>query len=496
MCATIKTEIFSKFYVNFKVTFMVFSSMFFVLFFLVACYAIYVLCGKSIKQKNIILLVSSLIFYAWGGPALCLLLCLETLVCYLGALIIGNTIGKKHRLVQTWVTVLTCIALLVFFKYTGFFADNLFGIFGKDSPLPSITLPIGISFYTFQLVSYVIDVYRDEVKPQKKYWLLLLYASLFHQCIAGPIVRYADVNSELEDRNPTLSDISRGFTRFSVGLAKKAILANGCASLADSLLASETLSSQSATGIILGIFCYTLQLYLDFSAYSDMAIGMGLMVGFHYKENFNYPYVADSVTDFWRRWHISLSSFFRDYVYIPLGGNRVSVPRHILNLLVVWALTGFWHGASWNFILWGLFYFVFLVFEKYILKLKKQPTPISRIPRTVYTLVVVLFGTALFRFTNLSEFFTAVKGIFCGNGNAFSDALRVGNTFKGNMFFLAICTLACTPIIPAVSKLLDKNATAKKIGQIIGAIAPACLIILSLFALAGDTYNPFIYFRF
>lgn len=477
-----------------RASIMVFSSMFFVLVFLVLCYGIYLLV-RTMKQKNIVLLVSSLIFYAWGGPVLCLLLCLETLICYLGARIIERTREKKLRIAHTWVTVLVCLGLLIFFKYTGFFASNFISLFRLDATAPSIVLPIGISFYTFQLISYVIDVHRGETRAQKKYWMLLLYASLFHQCIAGPIVRYSDVNEELENRQMTLEGISQGFTRFSVGLAKKAVLANGCAVIADSLLALDGLENQSSLGIILGVFAYALQLYLDFSAYSDMAIGMGLMVGLHYKENFNYPYVAHSVTDFWRRWHMSLSSFFRDYVYIPLGGNRVSVPRHILNLFIVWALTGFWHGASWNFVLWGIFYFVFLALEKFVLKFKKQPTAITRIPRTLYTLVVVFFGTMLFKFTSLSDFGYAVAGIFCGNGNTFSN-MQVKSQFVGNIFFLIVCVLACTPIVPWVSKLLDKNSGARRVKLVISALAPAVLIILSLLALAGDSYNPFIYFQF
>ncbi|MBQ7357603.1 MAG: MBOAT family protein [Clostridia bacterium] len=473
---------------------MVFSSMFFILVFLVLCYGVYLL-AKTMKQKNTVLLVSSLIFYAWGGPALCLLLCLDTFICYIGARIIDTCRDRKSRLAYTWVTVLTCLAILVLFKYTGFFADNFISLFGLDLTAPSIVLPIGISFYTFQLISYVIDVYRAEVKAQKKYWMLLLYASLFHQCIAGPIVRYADVERELEGRDATLPDVSRGFTRFSVGLAKKAVLANGCAAIADTLLAGDTLGTQSSFGIILGVFAYALQLYLDFSAYSDMAIGMGLMVGFHYKENFNYPYVAHSVTDFWRRWHMSLSSFFRDYVYIPLGGNRVSVPKHILNLFIVWALTGFWHGASWNFLLWGIFYFVFLALEKFVLRFKKQPTALTRIPRTLYTLTVVFFGTMLFRFTRLSDFGRAFVGIFGGNGNTFMN-MQAQSQFVGNIFFLIVCVLACTPIVPAISRLLEKNPLTKKVGLVISAAAPVILIVLSLLALAGDSYNPFIYFQF
>lgn len=473
---------------------MVFSSLFFVLFFLVASYGSY-LCGRTIKQKNIILLVSSLIFYAWGGPALCLLLCLDVFICWQGALILSRFRERKLRLGFCIITVALCLGILIFFKYTGFFAENFISLFGLEATAPSIVLPIGISFYTFQLLSYVIDVYRGDVKAQKKYWLLLLYASLFHQCIAGPIVRYADVNNEINDRQVSLPELSRGFSRFAIGLSKKAILANGCAVIADSMLASNTLGTQSSFGIILGAFAYALQLYLDFSAYSDMAIGMGLMVGFHYKENFNYPYAAHSVSDFWRRWHISLSSFFRDYVYIPLGGNRVSIPRNILNLFVVWALTGFWHGASWNFVLWGIFYFVFLALEKFVFRFKKQPTPLSRIPRTIYTLVVVFFGTMLFKFTSFSDLWTALRGMLCLNGNPFSS-LAAESAFISNVFFLLISCIACTPIIPYASRLMEKNATNRRISQIIAAIAPVCLIALSFLALAGDSYNPFIYFQF
>ena len=473
---------------------MVFSSLFFVLCFLVASYGIY-LCGKTIKQKNIILLASSLIFYAWGGPALCLLLCLDVFICWQGALILSRFRQRKLRLGFCIITVALCLGILVFFKYTGFFAENFISLFGLEATAPSIVLPIGISFYTFQLISYVIDVYRGEVKPQKKYWLLLLYASLFHQCIAGPIVRYADVNNEIEDRHVTLEGLSRGFTRFSVGLAKKAILANGCAVIADSMLKSDGLSAQSSFGILLGVIAYALQLYLDFSAYSDMAIGMGLMVGFHYKENFNYPYVAHSVTDFWRRWHISLSTFFRDYVYIPLGGNRVSIPRNILNLFVVWALTGFWHGASWNFVLWGIFYFVFLALEKFVFKLQKQPTALSRIPRTLYTLVIVFFGTMLFRFEDLGELWIALRSLLCTNGNPFTS-LAAESIFIKNMFFVLIACIACTPIIPEITRVLGKSKLGSRAVSAIGAITPVILILLSFFALAGDSYNPFIYFQF
>ena len=478
---------------------MVFSSLFFLFAFLVICYALYA-AARGIRARNIILLVFSLIFYAWGGPAFVLLLCLETFVCYICALIIDKAGFKtRHALCATWICVCFCLALLVLFKYTGFFLGNLQALIGLPKIIPAITLPIGISFYTFQLISYVIDVYRGQVEAQKSYANLLLYASLFHQCIAGPIVRYADVAREIEQRSVTWDEAATGVSRFAVGLAKKALLANGCAMIADKLLptASSNPASLSAISLLLGGLCYMLQIYLDFSAYSDMAIGMGRMVGFHYKENFNYPYTASSITDFWRRWHISLSSFFRDYVYIPLGGNRVSVPRHVLNMLIVWGLTGFWHGASWNFVLWGLYYFVLLVAEKYLLRIGKQTPAPSKIVARICVLPAVYFGWLLFRFDDLSLLWTTLKGFVCANGNAFFD-LTAQTQLRGNCFFLLISILACFPIAP----LLGKLKQAKRIPPVYyaanaaAAIIPTVLLVLSALALIGDSYNPFLYFRF
>ena len=483
---------------------MVFSSLFFVFFFLVASYGIY-FAAKKMRTRNIILLVSSLIFYAWGGPALVLLLCLMTFICWIGAIIISRA-REKEKTALTWVIAGICLGVLVIYKYTGFFISTAFTILPIDGVVPSIALPIGISFYTFQLISYVIDVRRGDVAPQGKYWTLLLYASLFHQCIAGPIVRYADVNYDIENRIVKREEVSKGITRFAVGLAKKAILANGCGAICDGIfndamgnpLSAAAVSQLSSAAILLGCFCFMLQIYLDFSAYSDMAIGMGLMVGFHYKENFNYPYVADSVTDFWRRWHISLSSFFRDYVYIPLGGNRVSVPRHILNMLCVWALTGFWHGANWNFILWGLFFFVFLIIEKYLIKPKKNPIFPIKLLRILLTQFIVFVSFMLFKFTDLSVFGQSFIGIFNVVGwftKGFSD-VQTDMTFKNNVFFIIVSVLACTPIVPAVSTLLDKTKFTKAVKTAVGVVIPVALLVLSAFALAGDSYNPFLYFQF
>ena len=480
---------------------MVFSSLFFVFFFLVVCYGVY-FCAKRMKTRNIILLVSSLIFYAWGGPALVLLLCLMTFICWIGALIIDQNTIPKLRLALCWVTAAICIAILFIYKYTGFALSVTYSIFNIEAAIPSIALPIGISFYTFQLISYVIDVYRGEVEAQKRYWLLLLYASLFHQCIAGPIVRYADVNEDINNRVVTLDEVSRGISRFSVGLAKKALLANGCGVITDTIfnqkgvmMGTDGMAGLSSAAILLASLCYMLQLYLDFSAYSDMAIGMGLMVGFHYKENFNYPYLAHSATDFWRRWHMSLSSFFRDYVYIPLGGNRVSVPRHIFNMLCVWALTGIWHGANWNYILWGLYWFAFLVLEKYLIKPKKDPKILPRLIGIVFTLIVTFFSTMLFKFNDLAALGQAVANIFVSNGNGFSDT-ATDLLFKNNIFFLAAAILACTPLIPAISALCKKTKVTERVYVAISTVTPVLLIVVSAIALAGDSYNPFLYFQF
>ena len=481
---------------------MVFSSLLFVFLFLVASYSIYLLCGKTINAKNVILLVSSLIFYAWGGPALVSLLCLMAFICWAGAIIIDNAERKKLRLALCWATVAVCIAILIIFKYTVFAITNVYALFNIDSPIPSIALPIGISFYTFQLISYVIDVYRGEVKAQRKYWHLLLYASLFHQCIAGPIVRYADVENDIENRVMKREEISRGITRFAFGLAKKAVLANGCGAIVDAfftnsdtgaLMTAGEISALPALAVIIGVFAYMLQLYLDFSAYSDMAIGMGLMIGFHYKENFNYPYVATSVNDFWRRWHISLSTFFRDYVYIPLGGNRVTVPRHIINMFVVWALTGFWHGASWNYLFWGLYWFVFLVLEKYLIKPKKNPQGLIRIGRTALTLVIVFFASMLFKFEDLSSLGQAFLNLFGRNG--FTDA-ATNLVLKNNMFFIIFASIASTPIVPAVAALASKTRATAAVSKVVGALIPAALVVVSAICLAGNSYNPFLYFQF
>lgn len=478
---------------------MVFSSLIFVFVFLVLNLTALLFCG-SIRTQNIVMLVSSLIFYAWGGPKLVFLLCGMTLICWLGALVVERLDGHMRK-VALIVTTVIVLGLLGYFKYANFLVANFAAITRLNIAVPNIVLPIGISFYTFQLLSYVVDVYRGEVPAQRKYWLLLLYTSLFHQCIAGPIVRYKDIFEDITDRHVDMHDISYGILRFSVGFAKKALLANTCALLADTFLPTEQagLQGASALAVLCGGVMYMLQIYLDFSAYSDMAIGMGRMVGFHYRENFDYPYMATSVTEFWRRWHISLGTFFRDYVYIPLGGNRCSMGRHIFNMFVVWGLTGMWHGASWNYILWGLYYFVLLVLEKYVFRFEKNPAPGKRALRHVYLLVFTLLGWYLFRFEDMGMLGAALAGLFCLNGNPIVDGATT-MTLMNYCFFILVAIVACTPLANRIGNWLRKGAERSGgVATVYGAlltVIPVALLFFSFISLIGNSYNPFLYSQF
>ncbi len=487
---------------------MVFSSLLFIFAFLPICLGVYSL-GRNNTSKNIVLLIFSLIFYTWGEPVYVLLLITMTFCDWVAGILLDRVNTQNTRKL---ILVLACIinlGLIGVFKYTGFILANVQSIFGVPEIIPKIILPIGISFYTFQLLSYVVDVYRKEVPHQKNFFWLLLYSSLFHQCIAGPIVRYKDVQYDILNRRVNYREIADGITRFCVGLGKKVLIANTCGSLADTLLVSDSfvastpaealaeLSSRPALGLWFGMLFYMLQIYLDFSAYSDMAIGMGLMTGFHFKENFNYPYTAKSVTDFWRRWHISLSTFFRDYVYIPLGGNRKGSFKTYRNLLIVWFLTGLWHGASWNFVLWGLFFFVFLCIEKLGLLrlLEKIPSIFSR----AYLLIVVYFGWILFKFSDFSFIPVILKGLFCQNNNSFVD-FETKTLLLGNVFFIVVAIISTTPIVKLISEKLKEKASGNKdaltVHTVLNIILPLSLLILSAISLVGDSYNPFIYFQF
>ena len=468
---------------------MVFSSLLFVFLFL-ALNLVSQAALRGARQKNIAMLLFSLVFFSWAGPRYVVLLLLDTALCWFFAICIEREPQRKKLHLSLCVALV--LLVLGIFKYTGFLMGNLQSLFGWPEVIPQIVLPIGISFYTFQLISYVVDVYRGEVRAQKKYWILLLYASLFHQCIAGPIVRYRDVAQDLAKRQVHAEEVSRGISRFTVGLAKKAVLANSVAVLADRWLpmTTEGLAKIPTVGLWLGGLCYMLQIYLDFSAYSDMAIGMGLMCGFHYKENFNYPYIASSVTDFWRRWHISLSTFFRDYVYIPLGGNRCGLPRQILNLIIVWGLTGLWHGASWNFLLWGLYYGVILIVEKVWLQkpLQKAPGVVQRL----YSLLLIVLGWVIFALTDFGAIGNYFAALFGAHGGADAQTMYLLTT---NISLLLVAALACTRWpAHAANDLLARLPQAAQ--TLLRCLFYAAVLLMCVAFLVGDSYNPFLYFRF
>lgn len=473
---------------------MVFSSLVFLFIFLVLNLAVYLAVDN--KYKNIILLVFSLFFYTWGGPRYLILLVGETFASWLFALLIEKAYDKRLKKLYMIGECVVLLGLLAYFKYAVFFLENFQALFGIPEEIPNIVLPIGISFYTFQLLSYVVDVYRREIHAQPVFWKLLLYSSLFHQCIAGPIVRYETVAEEIDHRQVNLMDVYAGVRRFCIGLAKKAVLANSCAQIADSLIApgSEALEAQTMLGLWLGMFAYMLQIYLDFSAYSDMAIGMGRMVGFHYLENFNYPYIAKSVQDFWRRWHISLSTFFRDYVYIPLGGSRCSEKKYIRNMAVVWLLTGFWHGASWNYLLWGGYYLGLLLLERFVIR-DRIPGPLKR----VYTLLAIFFGWVIFKFENLAELGSVLIGLF-GIGTGGFLGMNVSTLFLSNLYLLIFASVACTPAGKMLRKTLERYGRNYQpvfiFYNITEMIVPPLLLLLSILALIGNSYNPFLYFQF
>ena len=479
---------------------MVFSSLLFLYAFFPLSLLAYVLVpGK--QAKNVVLLIFSLIFYAWGEPIYVLLLMFMALVSWFCALRVQDGPAAKRKL---WLVV-SCvvdIVLIGYFKYAGLICS----VFGTvPEAVKSIALPIGISFYTFQLLTYVVDVYRGDAKAQKSYWNVLLYAALFHQCIAGPIVRYKTIDEDLFSDMPRQPEVAKGVSRFTAGLAKKVLLANPCGALADSILLSTStladpslfaenlniLSALPAAQAWLGMIAYSLQIYLDFSAYSDMAIGMGNMLGLRYLENFDYPYISRSITEFWRRWHMSLGTFFRDYVYIPLGGSRCSFGRAMFNTFVVWLLTGLWHGASWNFVVWGLWYFVFLMIERLFLKKGLEKLPgLSNL----YVLVVVIVGWVIFRFADLRLMMAVLGSMFGIHGNGFAD-FGTQIIFQSNSIILAVSIFACLPVVRRLEQaLLAKES--KLCYVLLYSLIPVVLLLLSTAALVGDSYNPFIYFQF
>ncbi len=461
---------------------MLFSSNVFLFAFLPSILLIYYICPRFLR--NPVLLLWSLVFYGWGEPVYLFLMIGTILLNYaFGAWVYTRqTRGQSAKAVLA-IGVAANLLILGFFKYAGFFVEQLKAIFpfmaGVETP--AISLPIGISFYVFQSMSYIIDVYRHDAPVQKNPLTFGTYVTLFPQLIAGPIVRYSDVALQMVGRKENIADFASGVQRFIVGLGKKVLLANPMGSL------WEMLQVQDGTlAAWVGIVAYGLQIYFDFSGYSDMAIGLGRMFGFKFLENFNYPYISSTITEFWRRWHISLSTWFKEYVYIPLGGNRKGLPRQIVNLLVVWGLTGFWHGASWNFLLWGLYYAILLILEKlFLLKwLKKLPKVIGH----VYTVIAILLGWALFFFEDMG----ALGSFFVRLFDFSATSVQGVNMVLGFLPMLIVSLIAATPLLKTVTDKW-KETTAMRYTKL---ALCAVVLVLCVAALASNSYNPFIYFRF
>jgi len=466
---------------------MIFSSIPFLFFFFPVFLLLYYIV--PFKYKNLILLVFSLIFYAWGEPIYISLMIFSSVVDYVNGLMIEKYNDNKHKKrIFLIASVIINLSLLGFFKYADFLINSINNIFNISIPLLKLGLPIGISFFTFQTMSYSIDVYRGEVKAEKNFLTFMTYVSMFPQLIAGPIVRYETVSQELHEREINFKHFSNGLLRFMRGLFKKVIIANNVGYLWSVLSTSPNLS---VLGAWLGIIAFTFQIYFDFSGYSDMAIGMGKMLGFNYLENFNYPYIAKSITDFWRRWHISLSTWFRDYVYIPLGGSRVKKIINIRNIFVVWMLTGLWHGASWNFVLWGIYYGILLILEKFILKkyIDKLPNALKHL----YTIILVLIGWLIFAFEDMSMLANYAKTMFGLNGSFINSTFIY--YFTNYFIILVIATIFSMPVYEKLENLLNKKKY-QWIKFTIVLLIYIILLIITTSYLVSDTYNPFLYFRF
>ena len=461
---------------------MVFSSLIFIFAYLAITLAVYYI--TPLKWRNLVLFVVSLAFYGWGEPKYIVLMIISILIAYIFGFFIEKYRDSNQKLSKLFlaVSLIGNLSFLLFFKYYNFFAENI-----GFTPIENLTLPVGISFYTFQIMSYSIDLYRREVPLAKKFVPFGTYVTLFPQLIAGPIVRYKDVCDQLEERKETVSKFASGVNRFVTGLAKKIILGDSAAAIAEAFERSAEFEP-TALGSWVIMLCYTFHIYFDFSGYSDMAIGLGRMFGFEFVENFNYPYIAKSITDFWRSWHITLSTWFREYIYIPLGGNRVGKLRGFLNLATVWFLTGFWHGADWNYILWGVYFWIFLVIEKAFLGsiLKKVP-PLAHI----YSLLIVGFGWMIFFHTDLTEIFTYAKNLV-GIGVGFSNAGVLQESLR-LLPFIIICAVGCTPLPKTVcEKAFCRFPKLTAVKPVFATV----MFILCVAYMVDNSFSPFLYYIF
>ena len=466
---------------------MLFSSIPFLYYFLPSVLILYFLAPQ--KLKNTILLISSLVFYGWGEPKYVIIMVASIIIGSVSGLLIEATTEKfKKKLIVT-INIIINLVFLGFFKYSNFFIENFNNVTGLSLKLLNVALPIGISFYTFQILSYAVDVYRGTTKAQKNIISLATYITMFPQLIAGPIVRYTDIVDSLDERTINFEKISYGLRRFIVGLSKKVLLANALGELCVTFKASD---DKSLLFYWLYAVAFCLQVYFDFSGYSDMAIGLGKILGFEFMENFNFPFISKSVAEFWRRWHISLGSWFRDYVYIPLGGNRVKKSKWIFNILVVWFLTGFWHGAAWNFIVWGLYFVIFLVFEKtragsFITK--------THVLNRIYTLFFIIISFVIFDAVNMGEAFSYIKAML-----GFSGVPIVSNEFvyylKEYVVILIAGIIGATPFVKKVATKLTEIKGVKILVGILEPIILVALLVLVTAYLVDGSFNPFLYFRF
>lgn len=467
---------------------MVFSSLVFISVFLPVVFILYtVIPGR--KLKNVLLIIASLLFYAYGEPVYVLVMICSVIFNYIFGLF--STDKNKYNKIVLIIAIIFNLGALAVFKYLGFFVSSLNDIIGFSIPIPNIELPIGISFFTFQALSYVIDVYRGEVSPQKNLGKVMLYISFFPQLIAGPIIKYHDIEKQIDNRQQTIDLVVNGFRRFIVGLSKKVLIANTMATVVDSIYSTN----QSEVNILtawVGAIGYTMQIYFDFSGYSDMAIGLGKMFGFEFKENFNYPYISTSVKEFWRRWHISLSTWFKEYLYIPLGGNRKGKGRTCLNKIIVFFCTGLWHGANWTFVIWGLYHGIFLLIESYIPK-----TKIPKFIKHIYLLLVVTIGFVIFRADDISQGIFMIEKMFTGfEFSSTSMSLFVGQMTPLFITTLLVAIIASLPFKNFVNSIVSKNEKTMKVYNSALYVLSFGLLALCMLNLSSGSYNPFIYFRF
>ena len=477
---------------------MLFSSLTFIFIFLPLVLGIYFISKD--KYKNTILLVFSLFFYAWGEPKYIILMIFSIIFNYFFGLLIDKyRTNKKLSVALLIFDIAINLLMLIMFKYSNFLVNTIndifnlnitsISIFNKD--ILKLTLPIGISFYTFQMLSYIIDLYKGEVKVQKNILSLGTYIAFFPQLIAGPIVRYETIENELKNRTHTFNKFVFGLKRFIIGLGKKVILANNLAFVADQIIDSGNIGNYGTIIAWIAMFAYALQIYYDFSGYSDMAIGLGKMFGFTFLENFNYPYISKSITDFWRRWHISLSSWFRDYVYIPLGGNRVKKSRWVFNIMVVWMLTGLWHGASWNFVLWGLYFGIILLIEKFFLH--KILDKLPNILRWLYSVILIIVGWTIFRNEDITLVLDLLKKMFIFEKTNWLDFIRM-NYHLINYVLYFVLGIIC--MFPFFGKFIEKNQEKEGIMHFLSNAFILFIFVLCILFLIKSSYNPFIYFRF